>query len=79
MRCMHSEYTNQPESDIGKWGPESFFLHLLLLRSRDGLHYEANSLSLRRGEDEGCQGNMRSFSANVFRAFPSPRPSPSQG
>ncbi len=27
MRCMHSKYTNQPKSDIGKWSPESVFLH----------------------------------------------------
>ncbi len=78
MRCMQSKYTNQPESDIGKWGPGSFYLHLLI-RSQDGLHCETNSLSLQSGEDEGGQGNMRSFSANVFKAFPSPRPSPSQG
>src|SRR6266849_392427 len=28
------------------------------------------------GQGEGCQGNTRSFSGNVFKAFPSPRPSP---
>jgi hypothetical protein len=25
---MHSKYTNQPESDIGKWSPESFWAYL---------------------------------------------------
>src|SRR5712692_1361171 len=28
------------------------------------------------GQGEGCLGNTRSFSGNVFKAFPSPRPSP---
>src|SRR6266702_3218465 len=28
------------------------------------------------GQGEGCLGNTRSFSSNVFQAFPSPRPSP---
>ena len=28
MRCMNSKYTNQPESDIGKWSPESFLADL---------------------------------------------------
>src|SRR2546427_3339469 len=28
------------------------------------------------GQGEGCLRNTRSFSGNVFKAFPSPRPSP---
>src|SRR5258708_40140517 len=28
------------------------------------------------GQGEGCVGNTRTFSSNVFKAFPSPRPSP---
>src|SRR5712692_10224447 len=28
------------------------------------------------GKGEGCHGNARSFSGDVFKAFPSPRPSP---
>src|SRR2546427_9138959 len=28
------------------------------------------------GQGEGCLGNTKSFSGNVFKAFPSPRPSP---
>src|SRR5713101_964980 len=34
------------------------------------------SIQRRWGQGEGYLGNMRSFSSNVFKAFPSPRPSP---
>ena len=51
----------------------------LLMSRHDGLHYGANSLSLRSGErarERGAVGKLRSFTVNVFMAFPSPRPSP---
>jgi N-acyl-D-amino-acid deacylase len=51
----------------------------LLTGQQEGLHREPNSLSSRRGErvrERGGFGPMRRCSTNLFKAFPSPRPSP---